>query len=324
MVSPLDALELKPSMKSRQPLCRTRTLDTARAHTFGGRRDNNSSFSGGFDFPGVPDQHGPAKPKSNKHVRFADEKENTCHVLDPIFEDADDLKEFYVLPDELREIKRLGFMACKEAQRTGLAGLLTEIYGTSNERDIQDRLNYWCRMGSACRGLERFANEELSKRRNIFRKRAIVSVLEAQQQLKNEKGIDTANVLRRLSEAYTEQARLFALRLAAADFHAIQTVKAPPPPPRSPKAGSPKSTQEEKADDINGSAQRRGSAQRVSRKSRAERMKERAAAEKGTATPAAAAAQLQGENGVLFRRNNTTMTAVVLQQKSSTNSDVVP
>jgi hypothetical protein len=292
MISPLDSIGAKPSIKNRPPICRTRTLDNSYTTSF---RRLDLKESGGVN--GVSEA--PHKLKTNKNVRFAEEKGNVYYTFDPIVvKDAEELKEFYVLPDELREIKRVGFLACKEANRTGLAGLLTEIYGQSNERDIQDRLNYWCRMGGACRGLERFANEELSKRRNIFRKRAIVSVLEAQQQLKNEKGIDAANVLRRLSEAYTEQARLFAIRLGEADYHAIE-VTAPPPPPPVPISSEP-SVAAVVAPDTD---------RRSGRTSRAEKMKDRAAA------TAAQQQERQGENGITYRRNNTTMTAAVLQQK---------
>ena len=299
MISPLDSIGDKPSIKSRAPLSRTRTLDGSFPSSFG-RLDLNES-SGQVNGKSET----PHKVKTLKHVRFAEVNENLYHTFDPIItKDIEELREFYVLTDELREIKRLGFLACEEAKRTGLAGLLSEIYGQSNERDIQDRLNYWCRMGSACRGLERFANEELSKRRNILRKRAIVSVLEAQQQLKNEKGIDSANVLRRLSEVYTEQARLFAIRLGMADYHAIQTAKAPPAPT------APLSTQAPvaKADTVNNS--------HPNRASRTHKMKERAAT-----TAARQHQERQGENGVAYRRNNTTMTAVVLQQKHSQHSD---
>ena len=297
MISPLDSLEVKASQRSRKPLCRTRTLDGSFPSSNFGRLDRDNSVNNLNAGSASETQQQPKEPKEKKNVKFADESDWETHTFEPIQAELDQLKEFWVLPDELKEIKKQGFLACKEAIRSGLAGLLTEIYGTGNDRDTQDRLNYWCRMASSCRGLERFANEELSKRRTIFRKRAIVSVLEAQQQLKNEKGIDTANVLRRLSEAYTEHSRDYAAKLGSADFHAIQTVKAPPPPPPpvSPKSAASAKKQEGDRSPPNG---RRGA-----RKSRMERMKERAAATEQKA-------QQQGENGV-FRRNNTTMSAPV-------------
>lgn len=281
----LDSVRVKKSINKRKPLTRTRTLDGA--------------FSGSALKKALPVDLGddliPDEPKAHKnlHVTFADESDNEIHIFDRIDPETEKLSDHWVLPDELKEIKKLGFLACSEAKRTGLSGLLTEIYGTANDKDTQDRLNYWCRMASACRGLERFASEELAKRRMVFRKRAIVSVLEAQQQLKNEKGIDTANVLRRLSEAYTEQARLFAEKLGSADHQALHELSAPPPPPI---ISSPKSA----AKNGSGKKSPRGNV----RKSRTERMKDRA--------ERTAAAEASG-SAVAFRRNNTTMSAVVLK-----------
>lgn len=294
MISPLDSLETKPSSRARMPLHRTMTLDAKIPNSSFGRLDINDNNREEEEKPA-------AIHKPKKNVTFTDQSSWECHQLDPFMDSESQLKEFWVLPDELKEIKMQGFMDCKEARRSGLAALLTEIYGTGSPRENQDRLNYWCRMASPCRGLERFANEELSKRRAIYRKRAIVSVLEAQQQLKNEKDIDTANVLRRLSEAYTEKARNFAVSLAIADYHAIHAVKAPPPPPRSPKKEEVKTV-----------AEQQQKQPRTARKSRTERMKERAAAaEQKTDQASQQQQQQQSPDGEIFRRNNTTMTAVV-------------
>lgn len=313
----LDSLEVRTaSGRSRKPLHRTRTLDGSypTSSSFGRLdKDNSDNESNGLN--GVNNTQQPShtrKKKEKRNISWKDESEWECHSFEPMVTELEQMKEFWVLPDELKEIKKQGFLACREAIRSGLAGLLTEIYGTGNDREVQDRLNYWCRMASSCRGLERFANEELSKRRTIFRKRAIVSVLEAQQQLKNEKGIDTANVLRRLSEAYTEQARAYAAKLGSADYHAIQTVKAPPTNPMEEEqevaaAASADSAEEDTTDTNNSSKQQNGKRQ-GGRKSRMERMKERAAATEQKQQ--SQQQQQNGENGV-FRRNNTTMSAVV-------------
>lgn len=313
MISPLDSLEVKPANRSRKPLHRTRTLDGSFPNSSFGRIDKDSSVNNLNGVNGASTAQQPHKAhKEKKNVTFVDKSEWECHIFEPYVSEPQ-LAEFWVLPDELREIKKQGFLACKEAKRSGLAALLTEIYGTGSPRENQDRLNYWCRMASPCRGLERFANEELSKRRTIFRKRAIVSVLEAQQQLKNENGIDTANVLRRLSEAYTEQARVFAIALGTADLHAIQTVKAPPAEAAVETVAEESAVASDTDTDNNSGAD--GKKKRMQRKSRTERMKERAAAtEKKQGNDNQQQQQQQGENGMAFRRNNTTMTAVVLQR----------
>ena len=335
MITPLDSLEAMPANRSRKSLHRTRTLDGSYPNSSFGRLDKDSSVNNqnGVNGTTTGKQQGLKTCKEKKNVSFQDESKWECHTLEPYMDNESQLAEFWVLPDELKEIKMQGFLACKEAKRSGLAALLTEIYGTGNRRENQDRLNYWCRMAPSCRGLERFANEELSKRRTIFRKRAIVSVLEAQQQLKNEKGIDTANVLRRLSEAYTEQARAFAVSLGTADYHAIQTVKAPPPPPASPPkaaaaanaAPDDNSTTNDNTTNSNNTRNGLRGGKRPQRKSRTERMKERAAAadqknnqqqqnpqqQQQQQQQEGTDATQQGENGLAFRRNNTTMTAVV-------------
>ena len=283
----LDSVQVKKSINKRKPLSRTRTLDGAFS---GSALKKALPVVLGDDL--IPNEDQKPKEKKNLHVSFADKSDDEIHIFDRIDPETEKLSDHWVLPDELKEIKKLGFLACSEAKRTGLSGLLTEIYGTANDKDTQDRLNYWCRMASACRGLERFASEELAKRRMVFRKRAIVSVLEAQQQLKNEKGIDTANVLRRLSEAYTEQSRMFAEKLGSADHQALHELSAPPPP----IIISPKSA----AKNGSGKKSPRGNF----RKSRTERMKDRA--------ERTAAAEANG-SAVSFRRNNTTMSAVVLK-----------
>lgn len=311
----LDSLEVRTaSGRSRKPLHRTRTLDGSYPTSSGfGRLDKDSSENECNGINGINNTQQTSharKKKEKRNISWKDESEWECHSFEPMVTELEQMKEFWVLPDELKEIKKQGFLACREAIRSGLAGLLTEIYGTGNDREVQDRLNYWCRMASSCRGLERFANEELSKRRTIFRKRAIVSVLEAQQQLKNEKGIDTANVLRRLSEAYTEQARAYAAKLGSADYHAIQTVKAPPTNEEEQEvaaAASADSTEDNTAEGKDSSPKQQQNGRRQGRKSRMERMKERAAA---TEQKQQNQQQNNGENAA-FRRNNTTMSAVV-------------
>lgn len=283
----LDSVTVKKRLSKRQPLARTRTIDGSFPALRSKRPSANLDKNG-------DDLTEDLKPKAHKNlnVSFADDSANETHVFERIDPETEKISDHWVLPDELREIKKLGFLACGEAKRTGLSGLLTEIYGTANDKDTQDRLNYWCRMASACRGLERFASEELGKRRMVYRKKAIVSVLEAQAQLKNEKGIDTANVLRRLSEAYTEQARLFAEKLGYADHQAL--LNHPPPPP--PITLSPKSSDKSRA-----------KSPKNGRRSRAQRMKDRA-------EKTAAVAESGQDGSAAFRRNNTTMSAVVLNQ----------
>lgn len=158
--------------------------------------------------------------RKKKSVQFADECDNKYHGIDALSVLPEVRAEIWYHPQELKKIKRDALVACRDAQRFGLSGILAEVYGTSR-KDTQDRLNYWCLMGSSVRGLERFTNEELNVSRSTFRKHAVTSVVQAQEQLKNEQGLDTANVLRRLSEAYTEQSRIFAEQLGQADEHAL-------------------------------------------------------------------------------------------------------
>lgn len=162
--------------------------------------------------------------KEKKSVRFVDERDNTCHLVEPLSSLNTVGPAVWYHPQELRTIKKEALQSCRDAQRFGLGGLLTEIYCTGH-KETQDRLNYWCRMGSSVRGLERFANGDFNARRSAYRKRAVVSVVRAQEELKNEKGIDTTNILKRLSEAYTEQARVFSQRLGQADEHALYFVE---------------------------------------------------------------------------------------------------
>jgi len=328
----LESLEVKASRK--QPLCRNRTFngsytpkpskpaepDSAANVSDSSESSENEDNNNATNNKNKKNNQRPsslkkrhshrhiiARPK--RHVAFAEDSTIVRHEFEPLDLEHHKLSDYFVLPAELQDIKRLGLVACKEARRTGLAGLLTEIYGTANDKDTQDRLNYWCRMASACRGLERFANDEMCKRRTVYRKRAVRSVLEAQEQLKNETGIDTANVLRRLSEAYTEQARVYAEKLGKADHFVVATASHPPPPPA---AAAAITTAAENNNSNSNAKKPAGRQLNNSRKSRTARMKERAEASSAANTTGAAAAA--GGEEPAFRRNNTTMTAVVLQQ----------
>ena len=162
--------------------------------------------------------------KEKKTVRFADETDNTCHLVQPLSLLPEVRHHVWYHPKELKVIKKEALQACRDAQRFGLAGLLTEIYGCDTP-ETQDRLNYWTRMSSSVRGLERFTNEELNIHRSKSRKRAILSVLHAQQELQKEQGIDTAIVLRKFAEAFTEDSRMFAQKMGQADEHALMYIE---------------------------------------------------------------------------------------------------
>jgi hypothetical protein len=176
------------------------------------------------------------KTKSKRSIRFKPDDE-LCEfhtagaVLD--YPGANGSEIWYQFPD-LQCIKRKAVIAAKECV---FGSLLADTYGKTCSV-TQNAVDSWVRKCGSCRGLERFINKEYGTKRMDGRRRAIKSVLRAQQKMKSEnlESEYIMTVIRRLSEAFSRDARSFALVLGIADS-TTATVQ----PPKLNRAISPNS-----------------------------------------------------------------------------------
>lgn len=167
-------------------------------------------------------------------VRFADDE--LCHyhegaIMDMI-EKAGDLADIWYQHADLSHIKRKAMVVSREAHRYGFGSLLTNTYGVASD-ETQEALDTWSRSANNRRGLERWINDEYSAKRTDIRRRTIQSVLRAQHKMRQENIDDVEygmKVLSRLSEAFSQDSRMFARAMGRADAAAVAAYAADEPP----------------------------------------------------------------------------------------------
>lgn len=160
-------------------------------------------------------------PPPRQTVRFRDGDDLYEFHDGAILELVECRKEIWFQLSDMSIMKRKALMLCKEAKRYGVGSLLNNTYGINNsEAETQESLNIWCRNATSRRGLERWINDEYSANRSDIRKRTIQSVLRAQQKMREENINDAeyrAKVISRLSKAFSQDSRSFALAMGKAD-----------------------------------------------------------------------------------------------------------
>ena len=174
-----------------------------------------------------------------RSIRFADD-DNLCEYHSGAVMDMESAcrKEIWYQHTDLAQIKRKARASSMEAQRFGLGNLLSNTYG-KNSDESQEALNSWTRNASARRGLERWISKEYAASRLDIRRRTINSVLRAQRKMREE-GVDDViycmEVLSRLSEAFSKDARQFGRIMGAADEYAsrLDDTAAVPPKGKDP------------------------------------------------------------------------------------------
>jgi len=140
-------------------------------------------------------------------------------VMDCVDVDAHDI--WYQCSDMLL-IKRKALQLTKESPASShysLCAALNNTYGRDDPGTLY-AIKAWCMGCSSRRGLERFLNRDYCCRRSDLRRRVVTSVLRAQGKMREE-GIDDqeyiSNVISRLSETFSNDAKLFAQALGAGD-----------------------------------------------------------------------------------------------------------
>jgi hypothetical protein len=157
------------------------------------------------------------------------DENNICTYHCGAVMDFDDAipSDIWYQANDLQQMKRKAMAVAKEANRYGLGTLLTNTYGCTNLKEGQASLTTWSTNGSSRRGLERFINDEYSMKRSEIRKKTIKSVLRAQRKMK-EQGVSDVDysmkVLSRLSEAFSQDSRIFAAMMGIADACAAKDV----------------------------------------------------------------------------------------------------
>jgi hypothetical protein len=163
--------------------------------------------------------------RNEKSVRFADD-ENLCIYHAGAVMDFESVcrTDIWYLQVELFNMKRKALAISRETQRYGLGNLLTNTYG-KNCSQAQEAINTWTQNGNGRRGLERWVNEGFAAVRGDIRRRNVKSVLRAQRKMREEGLYDAQycmDVLSRLSEAFSVDARCFGRVLGIADEHAVR------------------------------------------------------------------------------------------------------
>jgi hypothetical protein len=161
-----------------------------------------------------------------RSIRFRDDEHLCEYHAGAVLDLIECHKEIWFQQADMSIIKRKALLVSKEAHKHGVGSLLSNTYGSSQSTETQEALNSWCRNANARRGLERWINDEYSAKRSDIRRRTIQSVLRAQQKMREENINDVdygVKVISRLSEAFSQDSRCFAISMGRADEHAAMT-----------------------------------------------------------------------------------------------------
>jgi hypothetical protein len=107
-----------------------------------------------------------------------------------------------------------------EAVRFGISKSLDGTFHEKNS-EAQERLQVWSAQGDAQRGLERWSNKSHGDTRQAYQFKAIMAVLEAQDDMIHKEGKIDPEKLRKISHKKTKTARHFARMMGKADSYAI-------------------------------------------------------------------------------------------------------
>jgi hypothetical protein len=111
-------------------------------------------------------------------------------------------------------------LVSNEAVRFGISKSLDGTFHEKNS-EAQERLQVWSAQGDAQRGLERWSNKCHGDTRQAYQFKAIMAVLEAQDEMLHKEGKIDPDKLRKISHKKTKTARHFARMMGKADSYAI-------------------------------------------------------------------------------------------------------
>jgi hypothetical protein len=160
----------------------------------------------------------------SKRVRFHEDDDKLSSVLCEIpCRDDYDAQETEVLFFNKRDFSASRSIAkghSRECEQSGASKPLQAAFATKS-RSIQNQLNEWTTGEHHCRGLERWSNRDHGDKRGREQFAAVMTILQAQQDMLNMlNGIDHES-LRKVAIKVTRPARHFARMMGRADSHAL-------------------------------------------------------------------------------------------------------
>jgi hypothetical protein len=159
---------------------------------------------------------------NGKRVYFNDDSMAQVVCLIPNREELtqEDMESLYFAKPEYQLARAEAKALSREAGRVGLTRHLDRSFNEKN-KELQEQLNMWTTQGDACRGLERWCNREHGEKRQQDQFTAVMTVLQVQDDMLNQKSEIDAEALRKASHKATRTARHFARMMGKADSHVV-------------------------------------------------------------------------------------------------------
>lgn len=132
----------------------------------------------------------------------------------------EDVERLWFTKEEYSISRNEGRVLCREGNRTGISAHLENTFVLKNKQS-QASLKKWSTVGSTLRGLERWSNKDHGDSRHQAQFEAIMTVLDAQDDILAEEGKLDEDKLRRISHGVSKTARHFARMMGKADSHAV-------------------------------------------------------------------------------------------------------
>ena len=165
--------------------------------------------------------------KVEKTVHFPQDHQLATIALEieTIYELSGDAKrEVWFSRSDYHFTRSSARVIAKESERYGHSKHLDNVYITSFDQEVQNKLNLWTLHGSSGRGLERWANTTHGDVRKNDQYLHVQAVIRAQTEMKLE-GEDFTKQAERLSEVsmmLSQKAKLYAQMLGSADEDAAK------------------------------------------------------------------------------------------------------
>lgn len=159
--------------------------------------------------------------RTTKTVQFPDEVATVVLEI-PNREDftTEDYENMWFSKTEYQVSRSECKIASRDAVRFGYSKNLDETFNEKNQ-DALDKLQSWAVSGATRRGLERWANRDHGEIRQTEQFKAVMAVLEAQDEMLSKDGVIDVEKLRKVSHKATKMARHFARMMGKADSYAV-------------------------------------------------------------------------------------------------------
>lgn len=161
---------------------------------------------------------------SRKGVKFPEDEDKIARVVAEIPNREDFEEEDFGLLWHTKDDYQLSRSAAKVTSRDciryGFCKTLDDTFCEKN-KDILEKLQQWTSASTTRRGLERWSNKDHGELRQTEQFRAVMAVLEAQDEMLSKDGVIDVEKLRKVSHKATKVARHFARMMGKADSYAV-------------------------------------------------------------------------------------------------------